>query len=145
MRGVRQPGVLAWLYLIRVHNKIHRSSLEQLACHNLTLAQFDVLAHLSAREGITQQALSERLLVTKGNVCGLIDRLEERKLVVRRNDPEDRRSNLLYLTEEGKALAHKVVPAHEEHIQAEFAALNPEEQRSLLRLLRALDHSLAEG
>lgn len=93
MRRLKDKSVLAWLYMMRVTDKLHRLEGDNLAKYNLTPAQFGVLAHLSADDGITQQELSDMLFVTKGNVCGLIGRLEERGLVVRVNDPEDRRSN----------------------------------------------------
>ena len=142
MSAVRTNGLLAWLYMMRVSNKIHRSSADRLAEYGLTAAQFDVLAHLSVKGGISQQALSERLLVTKGNVVGLIDRMERRGLLSRCNHPEDRRLNLLNLTEEGKELAARVVPAHEEFIQQQMQGLSAEEQRTLHVLLRDLDRSL---
>lgn len=143
MSGVRNNGLLAWLYMMRVSNKIHRNSADHLAEYDLTAAQFDVLAHLSVKGGISQQALSERLLVTKGNVVGLIDRMERRGLLSRCNHPDDRRLNLLHLTEEGMALASRVVPAHEEFIQQQMQHLGAEEQRTLHFLLRDLDRSLA--
>ena len=142
MSGVRNPGLLAWLYMMRVSNKIQHSSADHLEGYNLTPAQFDVLAHLSMKGGISQQALSERLLVTKGNVCGLIDRMESRGLVSRCSHPDDRRLNLLHLTEAGKALAARVVPAHEEFLQQQMQHLSSEEQRTLYTLLRDLDRSL---
>ncbi len=142
--GVQQPGVLAWLYMMRVASKIHHHSMHHLAQYDLTLAQFDVLAHLMANGGISQQALSERLLVTKANVCGLIDRLESRGLVKRCGHPEDRRFNLLHLTEDGAALADRAIPAQEEFIQGQMSALSTDEQRALRTLLRSLDQSLAE-
>jgi DNA-binding MarR family transcriptional regulator len=50
---------------------------------------------------------------------------------------------LLNLTEEGKALAARVVPAHEEFLQQQMQHLSAEEQRTLYSLLRDLDRSLA--
>lgn len=140
--GVRHPGVLAWLHLLKVHSKMERRSMGQLAEYDVTPAQFDVLAQLRKHPGINQQELSEHLLVTKGNVCGLINRMEERGWVARHSDPADRRINLLHLTCEGEALADKVVPLVERAIRENMSALAPEEQRELLNLLRELDRSL---
>lgn len=84
-----QASVLAWIHLLRVHHQIQRRETAQLAQYNLTLPQFDVLVQLSREEGITQQCLADRLLVTKGNVCGLMDRMVEQGLVERRADPQD--------------------------------------------------------
>src|SRR5690242_9576078 len=102
---IRQPGLIAWMHLMRVHNKMQHHASDHLDYYDLTPAQFEVLAHLSADQGISQQVLAQKLLVTKGNVCGLIDRMSTQGLVERRCDPDDRRSNLLFLTDKGQALA----------------------------------------
>ena len=103
------------------------------------MAQFDVLAHIGAAEGIVQQELADSLLVTKGNVCQLLNRMEQAGLIRR---CQDGRANRLVLTEEGRRLCAEVVPEHKETIAKLFAPLTPEEQAQLLRLLRKLDHGL---
>jgi DNA-binding MarR family transcriptional regulator len=143
MAAMRNPGLLAWLHLMRVFQKMQHHSMNHLREeYSLTPAQFEVLSRLSVEPGITQQALAEKLLVTKGNVCGLIGRLEEQGLVERRCDPEDKRSNLLFLTEAAQKLASEVIPAHEEFIQEHMSSLSEDEQRDLHTLLRSLDSSL---
>jgi DNA-binding MarR family transcriptional regulator len=144
MARLKDKSVLAWLYMMRVTDKLQRLESDNLAKYNLTPAQFGVLAHLSANEGITQQTLSERLFVTKGNVCGLIGRLEERGLVVRESDPEDRRSNRLLLTPEGRELIEQVIPVNEQFISDYMSILTSEEQEMLRTLLRRLDKSMVE-
>ena len=140
--GMKRPGVLAWLHLVRTYNKLHRHSMDQLKCSHMTPARFDVLAQLSVAPGISQQELSDRLLVTKGNITTLLDKMTAQRLVERRPDPEDRRSYRLYLTEEGQQLAETLIPSHEDFIQEHMSALSDEEQRTLLALLRDLDRSL---
>ena len=68
------------MQLARTFYKIERSISASLAAQELTLAQFDVLATLRYGEGVTQKELAELLLVTKGNVVGLLDRLVLRTL-----------------------------------------------------------------
>jgi DNA-binding MarR family transcriptional regulator len=136
----RQTGVVTWLRLTRTHQKIHHAATAQVRPFGLTLAQFDVLAHVSAAEGLPQQDLADALLVTKGNVCQLVDRLEERGLIARR---QDGRVNRLYLTEAGRALVAEVIPAHEAAIAERFAALPRSDQVKLHALLRRLDRALA--
>src|ERR1043165_3303615 len=131
MSIMRSPGLIAWLHLMRVYQKMQHHSMLQLQEYNVTPAQFEGLSRLSITPGITQQALAEKLLVTKGNVCGLIDRLEEQGMVERRCDPQDKRSNLLYLTEAAQKLASEVIPAHEEFIQEHMSSLSEDEQRDL--------------
>ncbi len=135
----RQPGVLAWIRLARVFQKVDRASSEGMRHHDLSMAQFDVLAHVGANEGISQQQLANSLLVTKGNVCQLLDRMEKSGLIQRH--PEGR-TNRLYPTEYGRKLFAQVVPAHEERIAEMFTSLSREEQSQLLRLLRKVDQSL---
>src|SRR5262249_55712164 len=104
------------------------------------VAQFDVLARVGAREGITQQELAEALLVTKGNVCQLLDRMEATGWIVRRPDG---RANRLFLTPAGRRLHDEVAPAHEGLIEQLFGALTGDEQRELGRLLKRLNRALA--
>src|SRR5919199_3870028 len=92
-RGLRRPSVLAWLRLLRVSQKVERDLAGQLKLWGLNNAQFDVLAHVGADEGISQQELADSLLVTKGNVCQLLDRMQQTGLIERRPDG---RTNRLY-------------------------------------------------
>lgn len=141
---LREPGMLAWVHLMRVFHKVQRREMAHLSSHGLTIAQFDVLVQLSREEGITQQTLADRLLVTKGNVCGLLDRMTEAGLLERRADPDDRRANMLHLTPAGRKLADHVFPTHQALIVAVMGTLAPAEQRTLGRLLGRLDRSLGE-
>jgi|SRR5436190_11883097 len=143
MPGLKHAGLLAWLHMVKVHNKMQHHAADHLECFDrLTPAQFDVLAQVKIAPGINQQNLSDRLLVTKGNTCGLLDRMEMLGLVERRPDPNDRRSKQLYLTGKGEALAETVVPAQEDFLQEHMSALTDEEQHALLSLLRRLDRSM---
>jgi DNA-binding MarR family transcriptional regulator len=124
---------------MRVAAKVERKATEHLRTHGLSYAQFDVVAHVGAAPGITQQALARALLVTKGNVCQLLDRLEAAGWLERR---QEGRSNRVFLTEQGQALYASVIPAHEALIAEQFVSLPSAEQHQLLRLLRTVDHAL---
>ena len=137
--SLRRPSVLAWLRLLRVHLKVERALGEQLRGWGLNNAQFDVLAHVGADEGITQQELADSLLVTKGNVTQLLDRVERRGLISRRREG---RTNRLFLTDEGRRLFDEVVPAHEALIDEQLSILSRGEQQRLHELLRKLDRAL---
>ena len=131
--------MLAWLRMLRVSQKVERDLAEQLKIWGLNNAQFDVLAHVGAAEGITQQELADSLLVTKGNVAQLLDRMQKRGLIERR--PQGR-INRLFLTEEGRRTFAEVVPIHETLIDEQLSVLSEEEQRQLFELLRRLDRAL---
>ena len=139
---LRRPGVLAWVRLARVFQKVERDSGERLRGWGLNVAQFDVLARVGASEGMTQQELADSLLVTKGNVCQLLDRMEGRGWISRR---QEGRANRLFLTDEGRRLFDEVVPDHEALVAERFSALSHEEQEQLYELLRKLDKALVRN
>src|SRR5689334_17510474 len=116
----RHPGVLAWLRLARVYHKVDSASARHFQEHGLSTAQFDVLAQIGAAEGSTQQELAGALLVTKGNISQLLDRMERQGLVRR---CQEGRSNTLFLTEQGRRLFDAIVPAQEALVAELFAPL----------------------
>jgi DNA-binding MarR family transcriptional regulator len=125
--------------LLRVSQKVERDLARQLKLCGLNNAQFDVLAHVGAAEGITQQELADSLLVTKGNVAQLLGRMERRGLIERRSQG---RTNRLFLTDEGRRTFTEVVPAHEALIDDRLSVLSEEDQKQLFELLRRLDRAL---
>ena len=131
---------MAWLRLVRVFQRVDRASTEQLRCHRMSTAQLDVLARVGSSEGISQQRLADALLVTKGNICQLLDKMQANDLLVRR--PEGR-INRVFLTPKGRQVWEDIVPAHDRMIVGKIDALSEDEQRTLLRLLRKLDHKLS--
>lgn len=133
------PGLLSWLRLVRVFQQVDRASSESLRPHTISPAQLDVVAKVGSSEGISQQELADALLVTKGNVCQLLDKMEASGVIERR--PAGR-SNRLFLTEKGREIYESVLPRHDALISSFFGALGPPEQRELLRLLRRMDHAL---
>ena len=137
--GSRRTPVLAWLRLLRVASRVESAAGERLRGWGLNNAQFDVLAHVGAAEGITQQELADTLLVTKGNVAQLLARMEERGWILRQREG---RTNKVLLTDRGWRLFKEVVPAHEAFISDRLSVLSHVEQRELHRLLRKLDRSL---
>jgi DNA-binding MarR family transcriptional regulator len=135
----RRVEVLAWLRLVRVYQKVERVAMAHLRRWEVSAPQFDILTHLGAAEGITQQELAAARLTTKGNLSQLLDHMERDGLVRRVRDGRVKR---VYLTEAGRRLFAEVVPDHEALIAAQFSALAPQDQDRLLGLLRTLDHAL---
>ncbi len=95
----------------------------------LTLPQFDVLAQLARceREGLecTPGALSRLLLVTAGNVSGLVERLAVRGLIERIPDPADRRRVRLRLTARGRRDYKRARDRHAQALADRLAVLPP--------------------
>jgi DNA-binding MarR family transcriptional regulator len=130
--------------LFNFHSRLERCLSDGLSAHGTTLAQYDVLMTLCHGDGITQQELAERLLVTKANVVGLIDRVSAAGWVERRPDPEDRRVNRLYLTDAGRKLAREAQPGQYVLVKKIFGRLTEAELRQMHALLGRLDSARSE-
>jgi DNA-binding MarR family transcriptional regulator len=129
-----------WLRLLTCSNMIElgvRRGLRE--AFEITLPRFDLLAQLDrAPDGLTMGELSRRLMVTNGNVTGLIDRLVGEGLVARQPSPSDRRAHMVRLTDGGKAAFDGMTPAHRELVAGCFKGLKRAELRELYGLLGKL-------
>lgn len=137
-------GFSGWIRIGIVYARTTRHLATQLRPFDLTVAQFDALAHLYVEDGITQQQLAERLVVTKGNVTGLVNRLAKRKLVERHDDPDDRRANRVVLTRAGRAVAKKALAMQAELVEEMMARLTASEQKRLAKYLGRLAQHFEE-
>ena len=138
----RREVLRTWVQFARTHAKFAHRMSQVFSHHALTGPQFDVLATLHRGEGIMQQELAARLLVTKGNVTGVVDRLEALGWIERRPDPGDRRVNRLVLTDQGKEKFQAVIPEHDAVIQDTMADFGAEEISILFRLLRKFEDGI---
>ena len=103
---------------------------------DFTLPRFDLLAQLDrAPKGMTLGELSQRMMVTNGNVTGLVDRMVEQGLVSRRPSPKDRRAQLVSLTAQGRRFFATMARANGDWIGEMFAHLSADDIETLMRLL----------
>jgi DNA-binding MarR family transcriptional regulator len=113
---------------------------------NLTLPQFDVLAELARADagGFTFVELSRLLLVTSGNLTGIVDRLEEQRLVQRCPDARDGRVIRVALTERGRRVTDQMLPAHAADIEAMLSFMPRQSLAELSDLLGRLRDGLRD-
>jgi DNA-binding MarR family transcriptional regulator len=133
-----------WLRLlsctVKIENQL-RARLRQ--DFESTLPRFDLMAQLERNpQGLRMTALSERLMVTCGNITGITDQLEREGLVVRTPDPLDRRVNIVNLTPVGLKRFRILARAHEEWIIEFLAGMSREEKRRMFSLLQKLKQHL---
>jgi DNA-binding MarR family transcriptional regulator len=133
-----------WLRLlsctVKIENQL-RARLRQ--DFESTLPRFDLMAQLARNpQGLRMTALSERLMVTCGNITGITDQLEREGLVVRTPDPLDRRVNIVNLTPIGLKRFRVLARAHEEWIIEFLAGMTREEKRKMFSLLQKLKQHL---
>ena len=125
----------AWFRFLRVEARIRMSVAARLKDVGLSVPQCDVLTTLTEHEGVSQQELAARLYVTKGNISGLVDRLEAAGLVERRPIAGDRRSYAICLTPEGRKAAEAGIAIQKRFVADTFGRMPPEELAAFERFL----------
>lgn len=138
-----QTAVRAWVRLLAIHKRALAAIREDLE-HEMTLPRFDLLSNLARCDGQTLASLSRSMLVTAGNLTGLVDRAARDGLVERRADPSDRRAWRVHLTPKGQRAFRDAERRHAARVAKLFSALTPAEMLTLTRLLDRLRASLRE-
>ena len=104
-----------------------------------TLPRFDLMAQLERfPKGLRMNELSERMMVTGGNITGITDLLEQEGLVERVADPADRRARLVRLKPAGRRAFAAMAAEHERWVVEAFGALSQREMASIAGLLARL-------
>lgn len=125
-----------YIKLSRAAESVNQRVNRHLQDVHLTVSQFGVLEALYHLGPLTPGQLCEKILRSTGNLTLVIDNLEKRQLVMRTQNPEDRRSTIVELTAAGKALIEEIFPQHVATVVQEVAVLTPEEQSQFAALCR---------
>jgi DNA-binding MarR family transcriptional regulator len=112
-----------------------------LAKIGLTPPQFYVLATIGYAGSLPFGEIGAKMMVTVSNLTGIVDRLEEKKLVLRKRDETDRRVVHVTLTEKGTKLYKSTIPLFEKSISEIFSSLDLPRQKKLSALLRNLNRA----
>ena len=103
---------------------------------DITLPRFDLLAQLDrAPDGMTLGELSQRMMVSTGNITGLVDRLAGQGLIKRKPSPTDRRVQIVSLSAEGKRFFRAMARANADWVGEIFADLSKDDIDTLMALL----------
>lgn len=130
-----------WLRLLRLTRQIEGELRERLRVEfQTTLPRFDVLAALErSAEGMMMSELSRMLMVSNGNVTGIVDRLVEEGFVLRSIRDGDRRASIVRLTDKGRRRFAELAKAHKQWVDELLRGLTSEETCAVTGLLgRAL-------
>jgi MarR family 2-MHQ and catechol resistance regulon transcriptional repressor len=122
-----------------------RFSGESVRQHGLTHAQFDIIATLGNTPGMSYKELGERTLITKGTLTGVIERLEQKGLVVRERSNDDKRSFFVRLTPAGEQVFGDVFPKVVAHGKQLFTGYGDAEFDALDAALGKLRDQVAAG
>ena len=136
-----------WIRLLRASRAIEVELRERLrVAFGVTLPRFDVMAALARKQaGMTMTELSRYLMVSNGNVTGIIDRLVSEGMVARSRHAGDRRATFVRLTPKGQQQFAIIAKAHEGWIAEILAGVDTAETESLIALLSALGVNVREA
>ena len=129
-----------WVRFLRFGLQSHKKLEGDLDKMGLTPPQFYVLATIGYAGGLPFGEIGAKMMVTVSNLTGIVDRLEEKKLVLRKRDETDRRVVHVVLTEKGAKLYKSTIPVFEKSVAEVFATLGGAEQKELSALMRKLNH-----
>ncbi len=123
-----------WLRLLTcttlIENEVRRRLRDNF---DITLPRFDLLAQLDRTpNGMTLGELSQRMMVSNGNITGLVDRLVGQGLILRRPAPNDRRVQIVSLTAEGRRFFRAMARDNADWIGQIFADLSPGDMSALM-------------
>ncbi len=121
------------------------ASLDAAGYHDteLTVSQADVIFTLGNTPGMTFKEIGEQTLITKGTLTGVIDRLEEKGLVSRKADIDDRRCMRVILTARGEKVFQKEFPRQVGFLKSHFDRLSKKEMQQTILVLQKLRTALS--
>ena len=140
-------AIKLWLRMLACTTRIENIIRQRLRSEfGTTLPRFDLMAQLDREaEGLSMGELSARLMVTGGNVTGIVDQLEGEGLVVREDHPTDRRAFRVRLTAAGRRQFRRMAAVHEAWIVELFDGWDATQKNQVHGLLATLKQHLTRS
>lgn len=136
----RLDGALV-IALSRSYEIAHRESRRLVAEYGLTFTQFEVMEALLHKGPLTVNGIIEAVLSTGGNITVVVRNLEKRGYATRLANPEDGRSFIVELTDEGRTVIEEVFPRHMRLLDKALAALSDDDIETIVGLLHKVGHA----
>ena len=145
IRDDHHVSVRLWLRMLSCTNRIENVVRQYMQANfQTTLPRFDLMAQLErSRQGLKMSELSQRMMVTGGNVTGITDGLEKEGLVVREVDASDRRVFRVKLTAEGQRQFRRMAAEHEQWVIALLEGMSAKNKEQLVELLGDLKQHIS--
>lgn len=136
------PRFRNWIALVRAEKAVVRALTRALQPFDLKLAQLDVLMNLYRHPGQSQHDLARRLLVGRSNITMLLPQLEQRGLLTREPDPNDKRVMRLTLTASGETCLMQALEVYTGLIERAMEQSSPEECDTVGEVMRRITEML---
>ncbi|OBZ12195.1 MarR family winged helix-turn-helix transcriptional regulator [Bacillus sp. FJAT-26390] len=112
--------------------------------HDVTPEQWSLLMCLDEHDGITHKDLAHRTDKDPANITRLVDQLERKELVRRVANPGDRRSQLLYLTQNGRTNAHALAPIEANLVTQMLKDISEEEIQAFMSFMAKIKNNVEQ-
>jgi MarR family 2-MHQ and catechol resistance regulon transcriptional repressor len=129
--------------VISTFKVVRHAALRVFTDEGITESQLQALGLLVENGSMLMRKMSDAMLVTPANVTGIVDRLEDKKLVRRTPGEGDRRATIIEITTEGKALYERVAKKKDYMIQKALAKFTKDELLTLSRLLEKFQREMS--
>ncbi len=127
-----------FVVLSRAFNWVNAHAIRDIRCHGLNLTEFGILEVLYHKGSLPLQQIGEKVLISSGNITYVVDKLEQKQLLVRKPSSEDRRVIFAELTPRGEDLIATIFPSHTQALHKAMSGLSSDEQVQAINLLRKL-------
>ncbi len=138
---LENTGIQLWLALWKAYDALRAHAEANLQDLGFCLSDFGILEILLHKGPQPVIRLSRRLRLTGGSMSVAVDRLEQRGLVKRRSDPDDRRGRIVHLTSAGGKLIKDALAQHSDAMELATQGMAPAKRARLLKLLKSLGKS----
>jgi DNA-binding MarR family transcriptional regulator len=143
--GFDRPSIELVLNFLYTYDQLHQTVSRYMTEYGLSKSSLNILMLLrhGSDEGMQLHDLGELLLVSRANITGLMDHLEDKGYVKRLVDPQDRRARHARITQKGEALLDEFMPVHYRNLKGLLRGLSEDERETLLELLKKVRSSMS--
>lgn len=143
--GFDRPSVELVLNFLYTYDQLHQIVSRYMTEYGLSKSSLNILMLLrhGSDEGMQLHDLGELLLVSRANITGLMDHLEDKGYVKRLVDPQDRRARHARITQKGEALLDEFMPVHYRNLKGLLRGLSEDERETLVGLLKKVRTSMS--
>lgn len=137
-------GIHLWLVLWKTYSALRAHADQDIRSSGLGFSDFAVLEMLLHKGPTPVNTIGAHVDLTSGSISVAIDRLAEKRLVERRDDPDDRRARMVHLTPRGRKLIERAFERHAAAMERATSGLSQTERAQAVRLLKKLGLRAAE-
>ncbi len=131
-------GIHVWLVLWKAFRSVEAHAHRHIACLGLGLSDFGILEVLLHKGPLNVQELGAKVMLTSGSMTAALDRLEQRGLITRDEDENDRRVRVVRLSDAGTVLIQDGFEDHKQAMEAAVAGFAKKDRTLLIGLLKRL-------